>query len=131
MTPSCLGRRPCPRSLLSAIGGKNSTIIAITASIIGRNSRMFKKSNRITTPKFDTKVPSEDDLRRIENVLRTVGGKHVAWGAKEVLNLWLLEQREAQEVKIANRMLVSSWCLVAATIALVLATAGMAVAALL
>ena len=92
---------------------------------------MFKKSNCITTPKFDTKAPSEDDLRRIENVLRTVGGKHVVWGAKEVLNLWLLEQREAQEVKIANRMLVSSWCLVAATIALVLATTGMAVAALL
>ena len=105
--------------------------MAITASIFGRNSRMFKKSNCITTPKFDTKAPSEDDLRRIENVLRTVGGKHVVWGAKEVLNLWLLEQREAQEVKIANRMLVSSWCLVAATIALVLATTGMAVAALL
>lgn len=92
---------------------------------------MFKKSDCITTPNFGTKVPSEDDLRRIENILQAVGGKHVSWGAKEVLDLWLLEQRGAQEVKIANRMLVSSWCLVAATIALVLATAGMAVAALL
>lgn len=90
---------------------------------------MFKKSNCATTRNSETKVPSEDDLRRIENVLRTVGGKHVVWGAKEVLNLWLLEQRESQELKIANRMLVSSWCLVATTIALVLATAVMAIAA--
>ncbi|WP_143226781.1 hypothetical protein [Actinomyces naeslundii] len=90
---------------------------------------MFKKRDCITTPNFGTKVPSEDGLRRIENVLRTVGGKNVVWGAKEVLNLWLLEQREAQEVKIANRMLVSSWCLVAATIALVIATTVMAIAA--
>lgn len=90
---------------------------------------MFKIRSFTTTRNSETKVPSEDDLRRIENVLRTVGGKHVVWGAKEVLNLWLLEQREAQEVKIANRMLVSSWCLVAATIALVIATTVMAIAA--
>ena len=90
---------------------------------------MFKKRDCITTPNFGTKVPSEDDLRRIENILQAVGGKHVSWGAKEVLDLWLLEQREAQEVKIANRMLVSSWCLVAATIALVIATTVMAIAA--
>lgn len=90
---------------------------------------MFKKRDFITTPNFGTKVPSEDDLRRIENILQAVGGKNVSWGAKEVLDLWLLEQRESQELKIANRMLVSSWCLVAATIALVLATAGMAIAA--
>ncbi|WP_143228987.1 hypothetical protein [Actinomyces naeslundii] len=90
---------------------------------------MFKKSDCITTPNFGTKVPSEDDLRRIENILQAVGGKHVSWGAKEVLDLWLLEQREAQEVKIANRMLVSSWFLVAATIALVIATTVMAIAA--
>lgn len=90
---------------------------------------LFKTRSFTTTRNSETKVPSEDDLRRIENVLRTVGGKHVVWGAKEVLNLWLLEQRESQELKIANRMLVSSWCLVAATIALVLATAVMAIAA--
>ncbi|WP_143218202.1 hypothetical protein [Actinomyces naeslundii] len=90
---------------------------------------MFKIRSFTTTRNSETKVPSEDDLRRIENVLRTVGGKHVVWGAKEVLNLWLLEQREAQEVKIANRMLVSSWFLVAATIALVIATTVMAIAA--
>ena len=83
---------------------------------------MFKKRDCITTPNFGTKVPSEDDLRRIENILQAVGGEHVSWGAKEVLDLWLLEQRESQELKIANRMLVSSWCLVAATIALVIAT---------
>lgn len=90
---------------------------------------MFNIRSFTTTRNSETKVPSEDDLRRIENVLRTVGGKHVVWGAKEVLNLWLLEQREAQEVKIANRMLVSSWFLVAATIALVIATTVMAIAA--
>lgn len=92
---------------------------------------MFKKRDCITTPNFGTKVPSEDDLRRIKNILQAVGGEHVSWGAKEVLDLWLLEQRESQELKIANRMLVSSWCLFAATIALVIATAVMAIATFL
>ena len=92
---------------------------------------MHSKTDLTIKHNSETKMPTEEDLRRIENILRIVGGKHVSWGAKEVLNLWLLEQREALEAKIAHRMLVSSWCLVAATIALVLATDGMAVTALL
>ena len=69
--------------------------------------------------------PSAEDLERIGQVLREVGGSSVAWGAEDSLNLWVIEQRARLDKRMSARLEVASWSLVAATVALVVCTAGL------
>lgn len=39
--------------------------------------------------------PIEADIDRIRTLLRRVGGPSVSWGAVDVLNVWVVEQRAA------------------------------------
>ena len=94
--------------------------------------------------------PTAADLERINGVLREFGGPHVSWGAKEPLDIWVIEQRAKQDAAIAEqramqdaaiaeqrakqdaaisrRLLIASWALVAATVALCVVTIGLVVA---
>lgn len=68
---------------------------------------------------------SEHDLKRIQSRLGKVGGPHVVWGAGQVLEIWLAENRLRREVVQARRAALASWSLVGVTLALVLVTAGL------
>lgn len=70
-------------------------------------------------------TPSAEDIRRIENVLREIGGPHVSWGAQQTLDVWVIEQRAKADRLAADRLRRSSWALVVATVGLVLCTGGL------
>jgi hypothetical protein len=70
-------------------------------------------------------APSAEDLDRIARLLREVGGPNVAWGARESLEVWVIEQRARLDQEMSERIRSSSWALVAATIGLVVCTAGL------
>jgi hypothetical protein len=70
-------------------------------------------------------VPSAEDLARIASLLQRVGGEHVSWGAKESLDVWVIEQRAKLDQQMSERLRLSSWVLVAATFGLVVCTAGL------
>lgn len=77
--------------------------------------------------KHEDLVPliSDEDLSRIQARLRKVGGPNVSWGASSVLEVWLAESRMRLELAHARRMALATWALVAATLGLVLVTAGL------
>lgn len=72
--------------------------------------------------------PSDEDLQRIGSVLRKIGGPHVVWGAQQTLDVWVAETRLEAERQASHRVLVATWVLAFATVALVLATIGLIVA---
>ena len=47
------------------------------------------------------------------------------WGAKESLDVWVIEQRARLDQEMSERIRSSSWALVAATVGLVICTAGL------
>lgn len=67
-------------------------------------------------------TPTPKDLDRIQQTLRALGGPNVSWGAQQALDVWVIEQRAAQDAKAAHRLLIATWALVIATVALVIAT---------
>jgi hypothetical protein len=69
--------------------------------------------------------PTAEDLDRIGKLLRHVGGPSVSWGAKESLDVWVIEQRARLDQRMSDRIRTTSWALVAATIGLVVCTAGL------
>ncbi|KSU55014.1 hypothetical protein [Microbacterium enclense] len=69
--------------------------------------------------------PDEADIDRIKAILRRVGGPMVTWGAVDVLNVWVVEQRAALDREMSERLSRASWALVVATIGLVVCTAGL------
>lgn len=69
--------------------------------------------------------PTAEDLERIGTLLREIGGANVNWGAEDSLNLWVIEQRARLDQRMSQRIATASWALVAATVALVLCTAGL------
>lgn len=73
---------------------------------------------------------SDDDVERINALLVRVGGPNVIWGASNVLDVWVTEQRMKAEDLASRRLLAATWVLAAATIALVVATIGLIVVAL-
>ncbi|RYB90832.1 hypothetical protein EUA06_11185 [Nocardioides glacieisoli] len=82
------------------------------------------------TPKQTTiEGPSDDDLARINSLLHRIGGQNVSWGAVNKLEVWLTETRLESERLASKRLLVATWVLAAATLALVLATVGLIVVA--
>lgn len=69
--------------------------------------------------------PSDDDLERIGNLLRKIGGSRVSWGSEDILNVWAIEQRAKLDQEMSERIRIASWALVFATIGLVACTAGL------
>lgn len=69
--------------------------------------------------------PTPEDLERIGKLLRRIGGNNVSWGAKQSLDVWVLEQRTRIDQQMSERMRASSWALVGVTVALVVCTAGL------
>lgn len=69
--------------------------------------------------------PSPEDLERLGRVLRQIGGANVVWGAKDVLDLWVVEYRAQLDQRMSARIQVTSWALVVATIGLVVCTGGL------
>ena len=68
---------------------------------------------------------SDRDLARVQEVLSKIGGPHVVWGAKNVLDVWVAESRLEAERRTAHRLLLATWVLAVATIGLVAATVGL------
>lgn len=69
--------------------------------------------------------PSDDELARINALLRRIGGQHVTWGAQNVLDVLVAETRLESERLASRRLLIATWVLAAATVALVFATIGL------
>lgn len=69
--------------------------------------------------------PTPEDLERIAKVLRRIGGSSVSWGAKDVLDVWVVEERARLDQRMSERIRTVSWVLVAATFGLVVCTAGL------
>jgi hypothetical protein len=72
-----------------------------------------------------TPEPTPEDLQRISNLLRQVGGRDVHWGAQSVLDVWVIEQRAMLDQRMSERIRSASWALVVATVGLVVCTAGL------
>lgn len=72
--------------------------------------------------------PSDDELARINSLLRRIGGPNVSWGAVHRLEVWVAETRLESERLASNRLLIATWVLAFATVALVVATVGLIVA---
>ena len=73
--------------------------------------------------------PTDEDLTRINALLRKVGGPSVLWGSKDRLDVWTVEQRARQDAILSRRLLVASWALVVVTVGLVVATVALIVVA--
>lgn len=69
--------------------------------------------------------PGEGDLRRIDAILKAIGGKNVQWGAQQVLEVLLVERRLRAEREASARLIRATWVLAAATVILALATVGL------
>jgi hypothetical protein len=78
-------------------------------------------------PQIDHQIPepTAEDLERIDKLLRHVGGQNVAWGAQQSLDVWVIEQRARLDQRMSERIRTASWALVAATVGLVVCTAGL------
>lgn len=60
-------------------------------------------------------------------MLHRIGAQQVSWGASSTLDVWLAETRLEAERIASRRLLVATWVLAAATVALVKATIGLIV----
>ncbi len=69
--------------------------------------------------------PAPDDLERIEQLLRRIGGSNVVWGAKSSFDVWVIEQRAKLDQQMSERLRTASWALVVATGGLVICTGGL------
>lgn len=78
-------------------------------------------------PQMDHQIPepTAEDLERINKLLRHVGGQNVSWGAQQSLDVWVIEQRARLDQRMSERIRTASWALVAATVGLVVCTAGL------
>lgn len=88
---------------------------------------MSKFKDYMRGPQFDHQIPqpTAEDLERIGKLLRHIGGQHVVWGAKESLDVWVIEQRARLDQRMSERIYRTSWALVVATVGLVVCTAAL------
>jgi hypothetical protein len=86
---------------------------------------MTPKPERVTI-----EGPDDNDLERIRGLLHRIGGRNVSWGAVNSLEVWIAETRLEAERLASRRLLIATWVLAAATVALVIATVGLIVVAL-
>jgi len=49
--------------------------------------------------------PDQEELDRVQALLRKIGGRNVAWGAGTVLEVWIAEARLEAERRAARRVL--------------------------
>lgn len=70
---------------------------------------------------------TDEDLARVKQVLRKIGGPNVVWGSQAVLEVWVAESRMEADRQAAKRVLFATWVLAIATIGLVAATVGLIV----
>lgn len=69
------------------------------------------------------------DIQRISQVLRSIGGTQVVWGAGSVLDVLLAEKRLEADRLSSRRLLIATWVLVFATLGLVVATIALVIVA--
>lgn len=74
--------------------------------------------------------PSDEDLQRIQAILRKVGGEHVDWGASSVLDVLVTEHRMYAERLASKRLIRATWALVLVTAVLVVATLSLVIVSL-
>lgn len=83
------------------------------------------RSMRRTRISHEIPEPTPEDLERIGNLLRRVGGPGTNSGAQQALDVWVIEQRARLDQRMSERISSASWLLVTATFGLVLCTAGL------
>ena len=81
------------------------------------------------TPRARIHEPTAEELRRLDDLLRQVGGPNVLWGAANRLEVWMAETRLDAERLAARNLLIATWVLAFATVGLLLATIGLIVVA--
>lgn len=86
---------------------------------------MRSSSVRRTQITHQIPEPTPEELERIAKLLRRVGGQNVNWGAQQSLDVWVVEQRAKLDQRMSERIHTASWALVAATVGLVVCTAGL------
>lgn len=86
---------------------------------------MQSLSMRRTHVSHHVPEPTAEDLERIGALLRHIGGQQVSWGAQASLDVWVIEQRARLDQQMSERIRTTSWALVAATVGLVVCTAGL------
>lgn len=69
--------------------------------------------------------PTDAELQRVADLLRRIGGTQVIWGAKDALEVLVVEHRMRAERLASQRLMRATWVLAVATIALVAATVGL------
>jgi len=69
-----------------------------------------------------------EDLARVNDILRDIGGPNVVWGSKDILDVWIAESRMEAERRSAHRLVIATWALAGMTFVLVLVTVGLIVA---
>jgi hypothetical protein len=78
--------------------------------------------------KDEVRVPNADERARISQLLNQIGGTTTQWGARDVMDVWLVEERMRADRISERRLLIATWVLVFATFGLVAATVGLIVA---
>lgn len=68
-----------------------------------------------------------EDRSRVHALLQEIGGENVAWGAKNVLDVWIAESRMESERKSTDRLVGATWVLAVMTFGPVIATVGLIV----
>jgi len=67
-------------------------------------------------------VPTDDDIKRVGEVLRTVGGRNLHISTNDVLDVLKLEHQMRAEKMATDRVVLVSWVLVFVTVASVIAS---------
>lgn len=80
-------------------------------------------SKKQLAPQFPE--PTDEDLKRLQELLNRIGGRNVHWGASSILEIWMLEHRAKLDQQMNERIRVSSWALFIATVGLLICTAGL------
>jgi hypothetical protein len=75
-------------------------------------------------------APTDEDKRRVRDLLHEVGGPNVQWGAVNVLEVLKLEHQMRAERMATKRIERVTWVLAGATVVLALATIGLIIATL-
>lgn len=67
-------------------------------------------------------APSAYDLNRVGELMRTIGGPNVVWGAQNVLDILVAEHQLRSQQELSKRLTRATWVLAFATIVLAAAS---------
>ena len=83
----------------------------------------------LTSPVDQIPGPSPEERERIHDTLSQVAGIYApSLGDRDILEVWLLEQRMKAERLASQRLARATWALAAVTVALVVATVALVIA---